>query len=110
MHPNNGIEYDPHAEDAHSQRLFVSATEFDRNMSQLVEGAADIKTVVFPSTVRETLEDAFSNTSVQSAVLNEGLETIGVKTFCNSKIKRIIIPKSITKIDNSAFENCKNLR
>ena len=64
MYLNNVIEYDPHAEDAHSQRLFVSATEFDRNMSQLVEGAADIKTVVFPNTIREISEDAFSDTSV----------------------------------------------
>lgn len=78
-------------------------------MSKVVSGSKDTKTVIFPSSVRETSEDAFSNTSVQSVVLNEGLETIGVKTFCNNKIKRIIIPKSVTKIDGRAFESCVNL-
>ena len=48
--------------------------------------------------------------SVQSVVLNEGLKTIGSETFRSSKIKRIVISKSVTKIDKCAFENCKNLK
>ena len=65
------------ARESPTASLFVSATEFARNMSQIVRGAVDIKTIIFPSTVRETSEDAFSHTSVRSVVLNEGLETIG---------------------------------
>ena len=97
-------------DDEFGTRLFVSTIEFNRNMSQIVEGTVDIKTMVFPSTIRETSEETFSDTSVQSAILNEGLETIGEDIFCNSKIKRITIPKSITRIESEAFENCNDLK
>ena len=91
-------------------RLFVAETEFDRNMSRLMKGAIDAKTIIFPSTVRDTYERAFSYSALQSVVLNEGLETLGEDTFCNSKIKRITVPKSVTKIEDRAFENCERLR
>ena len=79
-------------------------------MSQIVKGAKYAKTVIFPGTVRESLELKVSYMSVQSVVLNEGLKTIGSETFRSSKIKRIVISKSVTKIDKCAFENCKNLK
>ena len=79
-------------------------------MSQIVEGAKDTKTIIFPSAVRDYLKDAFLHMSVQSVVLNEGLKTIGSETFRSSRIKRIVISKSVTKIDKCAFENCKNLK
>lgn len=91
-------------------RLCVAETEFDRDMSHIVVGTKDAKTITFPGTVRETSEDAFSYTSVQSAVLNERLETIGFGTFRGSKIKKITIPKSVTKINNCAFDYCMNLK
>ena len=51
-------------------------------MSQIVEGATDVKTIIFPNTVREDAERSlsgriFSYASVQSVILNEELETIG---------------------------------
>ena len=42
---------------------------------------------------------------MQSVVLNVGLETIGFGTFRNSKIKKIVIPKTVTEIDGRAFED-----
>ena len=62
--------------------LFVAETEFNRNMSQIVEGATDVKTIIFSNTVRKDAERSlcgrtFSYASVQSVVLNEELETIG---------------------------------
>ena len=58
-------------------QLFVSETEFDRNMSQLARGAEGIRTVIFPNTVRDVKCNAFmGNRSLRSAVLNEGLERL----------------------------------
>ena len=68
-----------------------------------MKGAKDTKTVIFPNTIRETSEEAFSKASVQSAVLNERLETIKSELFYGSKIKRITIPKNVTEIENCAF-------
>ena len=57
--------------------LFISETEFDRDMSQLVQGAKHTRAITFPSTVIEVEAIAFSRTSLESAVLNEDLETLG---------------------------------
>ena len=58
-------------------RLFVAETEFDRNMSHIVVGSKDAKTLIFSSTIKETYGRAFSYSALQSVVLNEGLETLG---------------------------------
>ena len=79
-------------------------------MFQILGGAEDAKTITFPNTVRKNSVYAFLDTSVQSVILNEELETIRSRVFYTSKIKRIIIPKSVTKIESSAFEDCKNLK
>ena len=54
-----------------------------------MKGAKDTKTVIFPNTIRETSEEAFSKASVQSAGLNERLETIKSELFYGSKSKGI---------------------
>lgn len=79
-------------------------------MSQIVGGAKDTKTVVFPSTVRATSKETFSHTSVQSVILSERLKTISFAIFHNTEIKKITIPKSVIKIGDSAFVDCENLR
>ena len=91
-------------------RFFVAETEFDRSMSQIVNGSKSAKTVTFPRTVRTCRGRKAFYLSSQSVVLNGGLETIGFRTFYNNKIKRIIIPKSVTEIDGRAFEDCESLR
>ena len=58
-------------------QLFVSETEFDRSMSQVVKGAKGARTVTFTSTVREVKYDTFKgDQSLRSAALNEGLEIL----------------------------------
>ena len=79
-------------------QLLVSNAKFDRRMLRIMEGSTGTKTVTFPNTIRENSEDAFSGTSVQSAVLNEDLEKIGVRLFRGSKIKKITIPRNVTRI------------
>ena len=57
-------------------QAFVSETEFDRGVSQIERGPKDTKTAVFPKTIREISADVFRYTSIQSAVLSEGLERL----------------------------------
>lgn len=61
-----------------SPRLLVSETEFDRAMSQVVNGSSHARTIAFPNTVRGARDCAFlENKTLISAVLNEGLEMLG---------------------------------
>lgn len=46
-------------------------------MSRIVKAAPDARTIAFPSMVREVSDDAFDHASVESIVLNEGLEKLG---------------------------------
>ena len=50
---------------------------FDRDMWLIVWAARGIKTITFPSTVRNVEGDTFYFTPLISAVLNEGLEELG---------------------------------
>ena len=52
-------------------------------MSRIVLGAKDARTVAFPSTVREVSDSAFAGANLLSAVLNEGLETLGEHSNCS---------------------------
>lgn len=72
----SGIRYKAHEEENRTH-LFVSGAEFSRSMSQIVWGARNAKTVAFPNTVKEVQEYTFFYTTIRSAVLNEGLETLG---------------------------------
>ena len=91
-------------------RFFVAETEFDRSMSKIVNGAKNAKTITFPRTVRTCRGREASYLSSRTAVLNERLKIIGLETFHSSKLKRIIIPKSVEEIQDNAFEYCKNLK
>ena len=68
--PRNGIAYIPRTRDGCPLRLLVSAAEFDRDASLLVQASGAIRTVTFPRTVRKVRGRAFQNTPVRSAVLN----------------------------------------
>ena len=57
-------------------RLFVSESEFGRDISVLIKGA-QARTSTFPNTVREVRSEAFAeNECLKSVVLNEGLERL----------------------------------
>lgn len=53
---------------------------------------------------------ALRNTSIEKAVLNEGIETIGNMAFANcGNLQEINIPKSVTSIGDMAFVYCYSL-
>ena len=100
-------------------QVFVSETEFDRNMSQLARGAGNIRTITFPSTVREVEYNAFEdNRSLKSAVLNEGLEKLEkdgctykyyTEVFYNSALQQITLPSTLRALADDTFQNCESL-
>ena len=72
----NEVEYEIYSEEEYL-RLLVSGTEFNRNMSLIVKGTGNVKTITFPNTVKEAPDDVFWETEIRSAILNEGLEKLG---------------------------------
>ena len=60
----------------------VSGIEFSRDMKKVFGGSDGIRTVVFPATVRTVRQSSFCNVkSLQSAVMNEGLEVLGTNEY-----------------------------
>ena len=79
-------------------------------MLQLARGANGIRTIIFPGTVRDVECGAFTNNwSLQSAVLNEGLEALG-NIFSGTGIERLALPRTLKNISRYALSGCGILR
>ena len=68
-------------------------------------GCINLRTAVFPSTLKTIGEAAFSgNENLSSVRMNEGLETIGKAAFLNTaKLKTTDLPSTLTTIEEAAF-------
>lgn len=115
--PRSGIAYQVHDEKFCSPRLLVSETEFDRAMSQVVNGAAYARTIAFPNTVRGARGCAFAeNKELISAVLNEGLEVLGEHekeygqllcgVFESTALQRVALPSTLRMLGDHTFREC----
>ena len=85
-----------------------------------------------PETCTEIKFNAFSNSGLQSIVINKGvktigsqaffscyrlqevtftkgLETIGMDAFSNCGLRKLVLPTSLKRIEGSAFSNCSRL-
>lgn len=72
----------------------------DKNLSQ----------VILPAEVKSIASGAFWESNVESLVLNEGLESIGVQAFARSKkLVSVSFPSSLKAIEKHAFEDCAAL-
>ncbi|MFA6874264.1 MAG: leucine-rich repeat protein [Bacilli bacterium] len=68
------------------------------------EGRDGITEVVFPTSLRSIGKKAFSScTSLNEILLNPGLKKIGESAFYNAPLCRLLIPRSVQKIDSFAF-------
>ena len=68
----------------------------------------DIKYIELMSGVTEIPAQSFAQCSqLISAVIPEGVTTIGYEAFKGSSLASAAIPESVTLIDDYAFENCK---
>ena len=115
MHAS-GLRYNKNAEENHV-RLFVSGTEFNRDISQVIQGAKDVRTITFPGTVRDVPHSAFLDTTLLSVILNEGLETLGKcqarvyrGVFGNTQIRHVTLPSTLQVLGNGTFSGCESLR
>lgn len=63
-------------------RVAASGIEFDRFMTKVFGGSDDIRTIIFPTMVRTIRQGAFHDVkSLQAALLNEGLEVVGIDEY-----------------------------
>ncbi|MCR5125962.1 MAG: leucine-rich repeat domain-containing protein, partial [Treponema sp.] len=84
-----------------------------RNPVHLMVQNTDEKPQGFPLGYDETKipEDFFAGQkSAEYIRVPEGITEIGARAFKNCTMKSIILPSTLTKIDDSAFEGCPNLR
>ena len=101
--------------------ISVSGTKYNGCMAGILKGATGIRTITFPTTVREFVGEAFCEyASLRSAVLNEGLEKLGsngrrfdrqsARVFARSGIRKVCFPSTLEEIGYSAFAGCKDLK
>ena len=100
--------------------LFISESEFNRDISILVKGAKSIKLVTFPRTVRDAHTGAFETSGrLRTVVMNEGLERLEGRgcdgsqqggVFNSAQIKKIILSSTLRTLGNTIFQNCKMLK
>lgn len=86
---------------------------FNKNKTKLLLYNFNInkKSYTIPKTVKTIGYAAFFNQKyLRNIKWNKKLKTIKEKAFSGTKIKSILIPNSVTIIDSSAFEYCKNLK
>ena len=108
----NVIQYQREAQDESPRlRLFVSGTEFNRNMAEVVRGTDGTKTLTFPNTIKTVQKDAFQRiSSLGSVLLNDGLEVIGDAAFRGTGLRAVRFPATMREIDTEAFCFCTMLR
>lgn len=63
-----------------------------------------------PDGVHEISSTAFlDNRCLEEVVLPDSVERIGFKAFCESDIKKVIIPASVKELPEKSFFNCRQL-
>ena len=86
----------------------VSEAQVSREVGEIIrEGPS--KTFAFPNTVVTVDQDAFKDGHTISVRLNEGLKILKYHCFCNSKIRRLVLPSSVESIGGEAFCECERL-
>lgn len=61
--------------------------------------------------VLEIADDSFSNSTIEEAILTEGIISIGRNAFSGcEKLHQVVLPISMQEIRDGAFENCGNLK
>ena len=94
--------------------VFFFGTKFNRDMTELIDAAKSVKTITFPNTVRNVLRDTFEFTKIRSAVLNEGLKTLGMRAdnYCNgifncTPLRSVALPSTLQMLGDHTFYSCE---
>lgn len=117
--PANAIGYSACARRRRAQvQVFLSGAELSRDMAQLVRGAREARTAVFPPSVRRARDRAFCGCEALRAVLlNEGLEALGEfqgrgcsGVFRSTGLKSVALPGTMRVLGDCTFWGCVQLR
>ena len=70
----------------------------------------DIESVYISSNVKKVGDKAFSNCyNLKTIFFNEGLNEIGANAFAGTIVEKVVLPKSVTLIDQFAFASTRHL-
>ncbi|MDO5424062.1 MAG: leucine-rich repeat domain-containing protein [Eubacteriales bacterium] len=85
--------------------LAVTGFRGDKNQTIIFQNRSGNTPVV------EIADNSFSNSSIEEAILTEGITYIGRNAFSGcKKLHQVLLPPSIEEIEDSAFENCSRLK
>lgn len=76
---------------------------------QAFQNCTSLKYIKIPAKITEIDFATFEASGLEILELEDGLEKIGREAFKNTKIKTVILPRTITELGKSAFYNCTNL-
>lgn len=69
-----------------------------------------LRKIKLSSALTEIKDWAFESCGFSSINIPNGVKKIGESAFRGSKLTEIVLPDSVTEIDNNAFCSCRNLR
>lgn len=70
----------------------------------------DFSSVRIPGSIHSISEMCFMDAGIINLQLSEGIECIGVRAFDGNKMRELTIPGSVSRIEDNAFSNCKDLQ
>ena len=75
------------------------------------EHCSSLSAIIIPDSVESLGWYAFNECySLQSVVLSNSLTSIPIGTFQRTRITHLLLPASVTKLDEGAFSNCTHLK
>ena len=93
------------------ERLRITSVTFSNSVTSIGVQAfyriQGIQSLVIPGSVTTISTFAFANVPITSLTLNEGLTTIGNRSFAATSFTKLVIPNSVTTISGDAFFNNK---
>lgn len=76
-----------------------------------MRGPENGRTLTFPNTIERVQNRAFRDARLlQAVVLNGDMETLDESAFCDSNVRVVMLPATLTEIEKYAFSGCQRLR
>ena len=76
----------------------------------LFRNCANLRTIDIPASVTAIGRYAFLDSALEEVTFHEGLQTIGLEAFRNTKLSSVDLPNTVTAVAAYAFRNCNNLQ
>ena len=73
------------------------------------KNCASLKRMKISKILTTIYDGAFLNSGIETLDFEEGIQYIGTSVFAATKIKTVVLPKSVKKIEMDAFTSCTNL-